>query len=109
MRGISRHSNRKLGWFSRNKWGLGLLPLATVLALAASSDRVKPYFWEADLHEPVPVALGEWVSYSEPYILDTGEETMTLRTRLDSVRTLSAAEPPGRWTTSCRRTPPRSR
>ena len=95
MNGVARHSNRQLGWLSRNRWGLGLLPLATVLALAASSDRVKTYFWEADLHEPQVVEQGEWVSYSEPYTLETGEKIMSLRARLESVRTLSAEEATG--------------
>ncbi|GLY32980.1 hypothetical protein [Kineosporia sp. NBRC 101731] len=90
-----RHSNRETGWLSRNRWGLGLLPLATVCALAASSDRVKPYWWDADLHEPVPAAQGEWLGYSQPYTLDDGEHVMSLRARLDSVHRLSAEEAAG--------------
>ncbi|GAB3264046.1 hypothetical protein [Kineosporia babensis] len=92
MNVFARHSNRSTGWLSRNRWGLGLLPLAVVLALAASSDRVKPYWWDSDLHEPQPAVQGEWFSHSEPYELKTGEQTMSLRLRLDSVRTMSEQE-----------------
>lgn len=92
MNGFARHSNRRTGWLSRNRWGLGLMPLATVLALAASSDRVKTYWWEADLHDPVVAEQGEWMEYSQPYELDDGEHVMSLRVRLDSVRTMTDAE-----------------
>ena len=98
MNGLSRHSTRRMGWLFRNRWGLGLLPLATVLALVTSSDRVKTYFWDSDLHEPLITAQGEWRDYSEPYTLDDGTHTMALRARLDSVRTLTdeqAAGPAG--------------
>ncbi len=95
MNVFARHSNRRAGWFWRNRWGLGLLPLATVAALAASSDRVKTYWWEADLHDRLAATQGEWFAFSQPYQLDTGEEVMSLRVRLDSIRTMSAQEVAG--------------
>lgn len=97
MKVFARHSNRNTGWFFRNRWGLGLLPLATVLAMGASSDRVKTYFWDADLHQPIVVGQGEWVEYSEPYELDDGEGTMTVQARLDGVRELGAEEARGEF------------
>jgi hypothetical protein len=95
MTGLGRHFNGQVGWLARNRWGLGLLPLALVLAMGASSDRVKTYFWDSDLHEPLVTAQGEWRSYSEPYTLDDGEHTMSLKARLDSVAPLTAQQAAG--------------
>ncbi len=95
MTALGRHFNGRVGWLARNRWGLGLLPLALVLALAASSDRVKTYFWDSDLHEPLVTAQGAWRPYSEPYTLDDGEHTMSLKARLDAVGPLTAQQAAG--------------
>ncbi|GAB6898197.1 hypothetical protein [Kineosporia succinea] len=90
-----RHLDRELGWLTRNRWGLGVLPIALLCALAASSDRVKTYWWDSELHEARPAAQGEWFAYSQPYELTDGEHTMSLKARLDAVEPLSAAEATG--------------
>ncbi|MBT0770864.1 hypothetical protein KIH74_18115 [Kineosporia sp. J2-2] len=92
---LMRHSNRRTGWLSRNRWGLGLLPLAAVLALGASSDRVKTYYWDADLHQPTVARKGVWLDYAEPYTDSTGDNVRKVSLKLDSVRRLSAQEATG--------------
>jgi hypothetical protein len=81
-----RHALRAPGWRLRNRWGLLLLPLATVAALAASSDRVLLYFWEEGLHRPTTGPAQQWVSFHDSYNDSNGDHQRNVRVRLDSVR-----------------------
>ena len=58
-RTVIRHALHRPGWTRRNRWGLLALPLALAAALAASSDRVKLYFWDEGLRQPQRAAQGD--------------------------------------------------
>ena len=46
------------GWWRRNRWALVALPVALVLTLVASGDRVRILWWEQDLRAPITVDAG---------------------------------------------------
>lgn len=47
------------GWWRRNRWALAALPVALVLTVVASGDRVRTLWWEQDLRRPVTAQPGE--------------------------------------------------
>lgn len=55
-------------WVRRNRWGLVGLPVAAALLVGGNSQRVKDWWWDADLHDASATAgQGEWLSYSEDF------------------------------------------
>lgn len=45
-------------WWRRNRWGMMLLPVALVVALAAGSSRIHAYWWVRGFHAQAPVTDG---------------------------------------------------
>jgi hypothetical protein len=82
---VIRHAIHRPGWTRRNWWGLVALPVALAAALAASSDRVKLYFWDEGLREPQRAAQGDWLDFRHTYTDSEGEHPLEVRVRLDSV------------------------
>jgi len=74
------------GWWRRNRWALVALPLALVLVLAASADRVRTLWWEQGLHRPTVGAPGETVTFSQR-VRDGlgGTSPVEVRVRLDGI------------------------
>jgi len=87
--GMIRHALHTPSWTRRNRWGLVALPLALVTALAASSDRVKLYFWDEGLRQPQRAAQGTWLDFRDTYSDSEGEHPMAVKVRLDAVRPAS--------------------
>lgn len=74
------------GWWRRNRWALVALPLALVLTLAASADRVRSLWWEQGLHRPTAGAPGETVTFHQT-VRDGvgGTRPVDVEVRLDGV------------------------
>lgn len=75
-------------WFRRNRWGLIVLPLALVLAVAATSYRVRDYWWDALDANRVATASGaqaHWLTYTESFTDSTGKQRRRVRFRVFSV------------------------
>jgi hypothetical protein len=74
------------GWWRRNRWALVALPLALLLVLAASADRVRTLWWEQGLHRPTVGAPGETVSFDQR-VRDGlgGTSRIAVQVRLDGV------------------------
>lgn len=54
-----------MSWWRRNRWWLVATPLALALMLAASSYRIKPYWWETDTRRVADTArIGEWLEWN---------------------------------------------
>jgi hypothetical protein len=53
------------GWWRRNRWALAALPVALVLALVGSGDRLRTLWWEQDLRRPSVAAPGETVEFHQ--------------------------------------------
>ena len=87
--GMIRHALHTPSWTRRNRWGLLALPLALVAALAASSDRVKLYFWDEGLRQPQRAAQGAWLDFRNTYSDSDGEHPLEVKVRLDAVRPAS--------------------
>ncbi len=81
-----RHARYRPTWWRHNRWGLLVLPLALVAALAGSSDRVQLYFWDEGLHHPTTATGGHWVDFHDTYSDSNGSHERRVRVRLDSVR-----------------------
>ena len=55
-------------WLRRNRWWLLVLPLAFALMIAASSGRLKRWWWDMDLHGPMDrAAAGAWAHWHDAY------------------------------------------
>jgi hypothetical protein len=83
---LVRHALHAPTWTRRNRWGLLALPFALVAALAASSDRVKLYFWDEGLHQPHRAVQGAWLDFRDTYSDSDGEHPLEVKVRLDGVR-----------------------
>lgn len=86
-------------WLRRNRWGLILLPVALVLALAASSSRVQLFWWNYGPHDVTSGRQGAPVSFTQDWQDRAGRHTRSLTVTVDSVTTATdvrvegAAEP----------------
>ena len=83
---LVRHARHTPTWLRRNRWGLLALPFALVASLAASSDRVKLYFWDEDLHQPHRAVQGAWLDFRDTYSDSNGEHPMQVKVQLEGVR-----------------------
>ena len=88
--GMIRHALHTPSWTRRNRWGLVALPLALVTALAASSDRVRLYFWDEGLRQAQRAEQGAWLDFRNTYSDSEGEHPLAVKVRLDGVRPATA-------------------
>ncbi len=84
-------------WWHRNRWALLALPLALVLALVASGDRVRSLWWERDLRRATTAPVGEGATFRQ-VVHDGSGGTFPVEAsvRLDGVEVVDdpAALPP---------------
>jgi hypothetical protein len=74
------------GWWRRNRWALAALPVALVLTLVASGDRIRTLWWEQDLRVSTAVdagATGEF--HQRVYDGLGGTLPIDVQVRVDSV------------------------
>lgn len=77
-------------WWSRNRWGIILLPVAIVAALAASSARVVLFWWPYGPHEVTRGVVGHPVEFTEGWIDLAGHHDRSLSLTITDVDQVSA-------------------
>ncbi len=74
------------GWWRRNRWALVALPVALLLVLLASGDRVRTLWWEQDLRVPSAADAGDDVEFHQRvYDGLGGTAPIDVQVRLDHV------------------------
>ncbi len=80
-------------WLRRNRVWLAVLPLALALMFAASSSRLKRWWWDNELHAPMDTAsAGSWATWhDEVDKYDGAHEVRDFEVRVTSIDTVRAA------------------
>ncbi|MFT4286285.1 hypothetical protein [Nocardioides sp.] len=78
-------------WLRRNRWGLVGLPVAAALLVAGNGQRVKGWWWQADLRYAAATAdQGEWLTYAEDFEDAVGPATHRITFRITGLERIDS-------------------